>query len=111
MSAAIDGDTTGAQRVPPTPTTVASDSTPNEDTIGNSTDTTRRRTFNPNRMTAGTSNAFKGETSKLNGNVFQFHSVRTNMSQFMETVEALRVYSSSAYKSDIESLTVLFTDM
>ena len=84
MSAAIDGDTTGAQRVPPTPTTAASDSTPNEDTTGNRTDATRRRPSNPNRRPTGTINAFKEETSKLNRNMLQVHSERTNMSQFME---------------------------
>ena len=29
----------------------------------------------------------------------------------METLEALRIYSSTAYKDDIESLTVLFTKL
>ena len=52
---------------------------------------------------------YKGETGKMNGHVFQVHSERNNKSQFMETVGALRIYSSSVYKDDIESLTVLFT--
>ena len=111
MSATNEGDATRNQRVPPTPTAAVSGGMPNEDSTGNGADTTRRRPFNANRRTANTNNVFKGETSKLNGNVFQVHSERTSMSQFMETMEALRVYSSSAYKNDIESLTELFTNL
>ena len=48
---------------------------------------------------------------KMNGNVFQINSERKNKSQFTETIEALNVYSSTEYKNDIESLTVLFTDL
>ena len=54
---------------------------------------------------------FKGETVKMNGNVFQLHSERKNKSQFIDTIEALRVYYSSEYKSDIESLNVLLTNL
>ena len=35
---------------------------------------------------------FHGETAKMNGHVFQTHAERTNKSQFIETVEKLRVY-------------------
>ena len=54
---------------------------------------------------------FRGKTGKINGHVFQVHSDRKNKSQFMETLEALRIYSSTTYKDDIESLTVLFTKL
>ena len=47
----------------------------------------------------------------MNGHVFQTHAERTNKSRFIETVEKLRVYCSKAYKSDIESLTPLFTNL
>ena len=47
----------------------------------------------------------------MNGNVFQIHSERKNKSQFTETIEALRVYSSTEYKNDIESLTILFAEL
>ena len=111
MSAASEGDDTGARSVPPTPAAAVSSGMPNEDTTENVTESTRRRPFNTNRRPGGTSNTFKGKTSKHNRNVFQVHSERTNMSQFMETLEALRVYSSYVYKSNIESLTVLFTSL
>ena len=54
---------------------------------------------------------FRGETTKMNGHVFQLHAERTNKSQFEDTMEALRIYSSTAYKSDIESLNQLFTEL
>ena len=39
------------------------------------------------------------------------HLERSNKSQFTETIEALRVYAATAYKPDIEALTVLFTKL
>ena len=47
----------------------------------------------------------------MNGHMFQTHSERTNKSQFADTMEALRIYASTAYKSDIESMTALFTSL
>ena len=47
----------------------------------------------------------------MNGNVFQLHAERKSKSQFGDTVKALRVYSSEVFKNDIESLTILFTDL
>ena len=111
MSAANESDVAGNQQVPPAPTPAVSGNTPNEDSTGNGSEVARRRPYNPNRRPGNTSSTFKGETSKLNGNVFQVHSERTDMSQFAETLEALRIYSSYAYKSDIEFLTVLFTSL
>ena len=68
------------------------------------------RSYNPNPRKLG-KNTFKGETGKMNGHVFQLHSERKNKSQFGDTVKALRVYSSETFKNDIESLTILFTDL
>ena len=68
------------------------------------------RTYNPNQRKTG-NNTFKGDTAKMNGHVFQLHSERNNKSQFGDTVKALRVYSSEVFKNDIESLTILFTDL
>ena len=111
MSAANEGNVAGNQQVPPAPAPVVSGNTPNEDSNGNGGEAARRRPFTANRRPGNTNSMFKGETIKLNGNVFQVHSERTNMSQFADTLEALRIYSSYAYKSDIESLTVLFTSL
>lgn len=74
-------------REPQTPTA------PNTGTRDNKTnDTNRRRSFHHTRKTGSKNTAFKEETDKLKGNVFQMHSERVIMSQFMETLEALRIY-------------------
>ena len=70
-----------------------------------------RRPFNTNKKNVTQIKEFRGDTVKLNGNIFQVHSEKKNKSQFMDSIEALRVYSSAAYKSDIEALTVLFTKL
>ena len=54
---------------------------------------------------------FKGETNKMNRHVFQLHAERSNKSQFDASMEALRIYSSTVYKNDIESLSKLFTEL
>ena len=54
---------------------------------------------------------FRGETTEMNDHVFQTHAERTNKSQFIDTIEKLRVYCSKAYKNDIEALTPLFTKL
>ena len=111
MSAANGGDPVGEQAAPHAPAPNVNGEVANEEAAEVSTGNPRRRPNNPNRRTTTVSSAFKGETGKLNGNVFQIHSERTNKSQFMDTIEALRVYSSSAYKNDIEALTILFTKL
>ena len=102
---------TEAGEATPTPANTTDNNTSNGEEAANGNDAPRRRPFNTNRKPAGPPNTFKGETSKMNGNVFQVHSERKNKSQFTETVEALGVYASSAYKSDIEYLMVLFTKL
>ena len=47
----------------------------------------------------------------MNGHVFQTHAERKDKSQFEDTMEALRIYASSAYKNDIESMNILFTEL
>ena len=47
----------------------------------------------------------------MNGHIFQLHAKRKNKSQFADTMEALRMYASSAFKNDIEYPTPLFTDL
>ena len=59
----------------------------------------------------GKGTPFRGETLKMNGNVFQLHAERKSKSQFGDTVKALRVSSSEVFKNNIEPLTILFTDL
>ena len=85
----------------------------NNPTNGNQqrqTKTTNRRPAR-NRDGNADTKAFKGETGKMNGHVFQTHAERKDKSQFEDTMEALRIYASSAYKNDIESMTILFTEL
>ena len=51
---------------------------------------------------------FKGETKEMNGNVFQTHSEQKKRGQFQDTMDALKVYSSTVYKKDIRYLNPLF---
>ena len=56
-------------------------------------------------------NNFKGETVRIKGQNFQLHAERRNKSQFMDTMEALKICASAAYKSNINSLNMLFTEL
>ena len=48
--------------------------------IGNGQETNRRRRFNTNKKNVTQIKEFRGDTVKLNGNVFQVHSERKNKS-------------------------------
>ena len=63
--------------------------------------TPRPNTRRPTRSRDGINQdtkIFKGETAKMNGHVFQTHTERRDKSQFEDTMEALRIYTSSVYK-------------
>ena len=47
----------------------------------------------------------------MNEHVFQLHAERKNKAQFADTMESSRIYASTAYTNDTESLTVLFTEL
>ena len=56
----------------------------------NTNQTGARRARNRNRDTIITeTKSFKGETTKINGHVFQTHAERRDKSQFEDTMEAL----------------------
>ena len=82
----------------------ATETTPNQ--------TGARRARNRNRdRNDNETKTFKGETVKMNGHVFQLHAERKNKAQFTDTIETLQIFASTAYKSDIESMNVLFTEL
>jgi hypothetical protein len=54
---------------------------------------------------------FQGETAELKGKVFQVHSEQRKRGQFQDTLSALKVYASTVYRKDINSLTCLFTEL
>ena len=51
---------------------------------------------------------FKGETKEMGGHVFQTHSEQRKRGQFQDTMDALKIYLSTIYKSDIKYLNPLF---
>ena len=53
---------------------------------------------------------FKGELVELNGNMFQLR-IERGESQFQDMMEALRVYVSTEYCSNIRALAPLFSDL
>jgi hypothetical protein len=56
-------------------------------------------------------NVFKGETPGMGGHVFQIHSEQTKRGQFQDTLDALKVYSSTTFRKEITSLNKLFTQL
>ena len=80
---------------------------------GNNTNQTgarRARNRNMDRIVTEIK-SFKGETTKMNRHVFQLHVEHSNKAQFTVTMEALRIYASTAYKSDIEPMNILCTEL
>jgi hypothetical protein len=66
---------------------------------------------NQRRQQRHDNNNFKGETTGMNGNVFQTHAEQRKRGQFQDTLDALRIFASTAYRKDIHFLTRLFTDL
>ena len=53
----------------------------------------------------------KGKSTALNGHVFQVHAERPKKDQLQDTLDALKIYTSTIYIKDIYNLTTLFTDL
>ena len=70
---------------------------------------TGNRNNNNNRIQGH--NDFKGETPAMNGHVFQVHAEQKKRGQFQDTLDALKVYASTAYRKDINHLTRLFSEL
>ena len=47
----------------------------------------------------------------MNRCVLQLHTKKNNKSQFADNMEALRLYASTAHKSDINSMNILFAEL
>ena len=56
-------------------------------------------------------NTFTGKTKEMNRHVFQLHAEQKKKGQFRDTLDQLRVYSSSVHKKEIKDLKVLFTHL
>ena len=55
-----------------------------------------------------TKSKFYGDTRDMQGHVFQTRSEQTNNSQFQDTVDQIKIYSSSNFKKEIKHLRRLF---
>ena len=47
----------------------------------------------------------------MNGVVFEIHAEQPPKGQFQDTLDVLKIYSSTMHKLDIDSLNVLFIDI
>ena len=54
---------------------------------------------------------FYGDTREMYGHVFQVRSEQTSNSQFQDSLEQLKIYSSKQYKKEIKLLRKLFNDL
>ena len=54
---------------------------------------------------------FKGESIAINGVWFEIHAEQPPKGQFQDTLDVLKIYSSTMHKLDIDSLNVLFIDL
>ena len=53
----------------------------------------------------------KGESTAMNGTVFEIHVEQPLKEKFQDTLDALKIYSSTIHKLDIDSLNVLCIDL
>ena len=77
----------------------------------NNTRSTDRNSANQNRRKTtrrGNVTTFKGEVEKMQGNVFQLHTERKKRGQFQDTIDAMKVLSSTEYKTEVYYMEPLF---
>jgi len=68
----------------------------------------RRDRHNRKSGVSATASSFVGTSSAMNGNVFQLQSEGPKKGQFKETIDALKVLSSTEFKKDIAYLEPIF---
>ena len=54
---------------------------------------------------------FVGKTREMNGQVFQLQAEQKKKGQFQETLDQLKIYSSSVHIKDIKHLKILCTEL
>ena len=102
-----------------TESTLASTSGTITPTIGNNATKTKSQSNNNNNSSKAQNRynnynydkVFKGESIAMNGAVFEIHAEQPPKGQFQDTLDALKIYSSTMHKLDIDSLNVLFIDI
>ena len=88
-------------------------------TVGNNTTKTKSQSNNNNNSSKAQNRynnynydkVFKGESIAMNGAVFEIHAEQPPKGQFQDTLDVLKIYSSTMHKLDIDSLNVLFIDI
>lgn len=74
-----------------------------------------RRNQQSNRQGQGNrqsnNRGFVGDTKGMNGHVFQVHAEQKKRGQFQDTLDMLKIYASTAFKKDITSLNILFSEL
>ena len=73
--------------------------------------TTKQRQSNPYKSSVLQKDIFKGDTTDMNGHVFQTHSEQRKKNQFNDTLDALKTYVSQKYIKHIDYLMPLFVDL
>ena len=69
----------------------------------------RNNNNNNNKHTVAGIIDFTGDSTEMNGHVFQVHGEQIKRGQFQDTLDMLRVYASKCMKKDINILNPLFT--
>ena len=71
----------------------------------------RNNNNNNNKHTVAGNVDFTGDSTEMNGHVFQVHGEQSKRGQFKDTLDMLRVYASKCMKKDINTLNPLFTEL
>ena len=66
---------------------------------------------NKNKHTVAGNLDFTGDSTKMNGHVFQVHEEQRKRGQFQDTLDMLSVYASKRMKKDFNTLNPLFTEL
>ena len=66
---------------------------------------------NNNKHTVAGNIDFTGDSTEMNGHVFQVHGEKRRKEQFQDTLDMLRLYPSKCMKKDINTLNTLFTEL
>ena len=69
-------------------------------------DNSKKRSSDNNQKTT-----FVGDTPEMLGHVFQVHSEQRKRGQFQDTLDQLKIYTSTNYKKEIKHMRRLFTEI
>ena len=73
--------------------------------------TRRYNNKNSDKYTVARNIDFTGDSTEMNGYVFQVHGEQRKREQFQDNLDILRVYASKCMKNDINTLKSLLTEL